>query len=82
MSISRIQKATRYPDRCLAGHPLQSTSSYLIPLVEITPSERTAPEAASWILRRRPYRLSSRSCKGQIVGISDAGLRPRVSPST
>ncbi len=43
LSISRIQEATRYPDRCLAGHPYNPP--HLIPLVEIAPGEKTAKEA-------------------------------------
>jgi 3-hydroxypropionate dehydrogenase (NADP+) len=43
LSISRIQKAARYPDRCLAGHPYNPP--HLIPLVEIAPGEKTTPEA-------------------------------------
>lgn len=43
LSISRIQTATRYPDRCLAGHPYNPP--HLIPLIEIAPGTHTAPEA-------------------------------------
>jgi 3-hydroxyacyl-CoA dehydrogenase len=43
LSISRIQQAARYPDRCLAGHPYNPP--HLIPLVEIAPGNQTAPEA-------------------------------------
>jgi carnitine 3-dehydrogenase len=43
LSISRIQTVTRYPDRCLAGHPYNPP--HLIPLIEIAPGTRTAPEA-------------------------------------
>lgn len=43
LSISRIQKATRHPDRCLAGHPFNPP--HLIPLVEVAPGEQTAVEA-------------------------------------
>jgi len=42
LSISRIQKAARYPDRCLAGHPYNPP--HLIPLVEIAPGEKTTFE--------------------------------------
>jgi carnitine 3-dehydrogenase len=42
LSISRIQEAARYPDRCLAGHPYNPP--HLIPLVEIAPGEKTAKE--------------------------------------
>jgi 3-hydroxyacyl-CoA dehydrogenase len=42
LSITRIQEATRYPDRCLAGHPYNPP--HLIPLVEIAPGEKTAKE--------------------------------------
>jgi len=43
LSISRIQTAARYPERCLAGHPYNPP--HLIPLVEIAPGLNTAPEA-------------------------------------
>lgn len=43
LSISRIQRAARYPDRCLAGHPYNPP--HLIPLVEIAPGEKTTKEA-------------------------------------
>ncbi len=43
LSISRIQRAARYPDRCLAGHPYNPP--HLIPLVEIAPGEKTTHEA-------------------------------------
>ncbi len=43
LSISRMQTAARYPERCLAGHPYNPP--HLIPLVEIAPGEHTAPEA-------------------------------------
>ena len=42
LSISRIQRAARYPDRCLAGHPYNPP--HLIPLVEIAPGEKTTLE--------------------------------------
>jgi carnitine 3-dehydrogenase len=42
LSISRIQEAARYPDRCLAGHPYNPP--HLIPLVELAPGEKTAKE--------------------------------------
>jgi carnitine 3-dehydrogenase len=42
LSISRIQRAVRYPDRCLAGHPYNPP--HLIPLVEIAPGEKTTYE--------------------------------------
>ncbi len=42
LSISRIQQAARYPDRCLAGHPYNPP--HLIPLVELAPGEKTAKE--------------------------------------
>ena len=43
LSINRIQRAARYPDRCLAGHPYNPP--HLIPLVEIAPGEKTTPKA-------------------------------------
>jgi 3-hydroxyacyl-CoA dehydrogenase len=43
LSISRIQSAARYPERCLAGHPYNPP--HLIPLVEIAPGEKTSKEA-------------------------------------
>ena len=43
LSISRIQAAVRFPDRCLAGHPYNPP--HLIPLVEIAPGGQTAPQA-------------------------------------
>ena len=43
LSISRIQSAARYPERCLAGHPYNPP--HLIPLVEIAPGEKTTREA-------------------------------------
>jgi len=42
LSISRIQEAARYPDRCLAGHPYNPP--HLIPLVELAPGEKTEKE--------------------------------------
>ena len=43
LSISRIQTAARYPERCLAGHPYNPP--HLIPLVEVAPGEKTSPAA-------------------------------------
>jgi 3-hydroxypropionate dehydrogenase (NADP+) len=43
ISISKIQSATRRPERCLAGHPYNPP--HLIPLVEIAPGEDTSAEA-------------------------------------
>jgi carnitine 3-dehydrogenase len=43
LSITRIQSAARHPQRCLAGHPYNPP--HLIPLVEIVPGERTAPQS-------------------------------------
>ena len=42
LSISQIQTAARYPDRCVAGHPYNPP--HLIPLVEIAPGEKTSRE--------------------------------------
>ena len=42
LSIGRIQEATRYPERCLAGHPYNPP--HLIPLVELAPGEKTVKE--------------------------------------
>lgn len=41
--MTEIQKVTRHPERCLIAHPINPV--YLIPLVELVPGERTAPEA-------------------------------------
>lgn len=43
LSISRIQTAAQYLDRCLAGHPYNPP--HLIPLVEVAPGKHTASEA-------------------------------------
>jgi carnitine 3-dehydrogenase len=43
LSISQIQSETQHPERCLAGHPYNPP--HIIPLIEIAPGERTAPEA-------------------------------------
>ncbi|MCK4741229.1 MAG: hypothetical protein KAS80_02995 [Anaerolineales bacterium] len=43
LSISKIQTATTYPERCLAGHPYNPP--HLIPIVEIAPGELTDPQA-------------------------------------
>jgi len=42
LSISRIQTVTRYPGRCVAGHPYNPP--HLIPLVEVAPGDKTSPE--------------------------------------
>jgi carnitine 3-dehydrogenase len=57
LSISRIQTAARYPDRCLAGHPYNPP--HLIPLVEIAPGTHTAPEAVE--TARRFYEIMGRA---------------------
>ena len=42
--MTEIQKgAERYPERCVVAHPYNP--SYLIPLVEVCPGEKTSPEA-------------------------------------
>lgn len=43
LSISKIQTATTYPERCLSGHPYNPP--HLIPVVEIAPGELTDPLA-------------------------------------
>ena len=52
LSISRIQKAARYADRCIAGHPYNPP--HLVPLVEIAPGEDTS--TASIETARRFYK--------------------------
>ncbi|MBT8339772.1 MAG: hypothetical protein KJP07_07140 [Desulfatitalea sp.] len=42
LSISKIQIATRFPDRCVAGHPYNPP--HLIPLVEVAPGKRTSQD--------------------------------------
>jgi carnitine 3-dehydrogenase len=41
--ISKIQAATKSPERCLSGHPYNPP--HLIPIVEIAPGEQTDPQA-------------------------------------
>lgn len=41
--MTEIQKDAKHPERCLIAHPINPV--YLIPLVELVPGERTAPEA-------------------------------------
>jgi carnitine 3-dehydrogenase len=43
LSITQMQSATQYPERCLAGHPYNPP--HLIPLVEIAPGNQTSPDA-------------------------------------
>ena len=43
LSISQMQSATQYPERCLAGHPYNPP--HLIPLIEIAPGNQTSPNA-------------------------------------
>jgi 3-hydroxypropionate dehydrogenase (NADP+) len=45
LSISKIQTATKNPERCLSGHPYNPP--HLIPIVEIAPGEATDVEAIS-----------------------------------
>jgi carnitine 3-dehydrogenase len=45
LSISRIQTAARYPQRCVAGHPYNPP--HLIPLVEVAPGEKTSTETVA-----------------------------------
>jgi 3-hydroxypropionate dehydrogenase (NADP+) len=40
--MSEIQKATTHPERCVLAHPYNPP--HLIPVVEVTPGEQTAPE--------------------------------------
>ena len=40
--MTRVQEKTAYPGRCLIAHPFNPP--HLIPLVEIVPGEKTAPE--------------------------------------
>ncbi len=43
LMMSEIQKAAkRYPERCIVAHPWNP--SYLVPLVELSPGDRTSPE--------------------------------------
>jgi 3-hydroxypropionate dehydrogenase (NADP+) len=43
LMMSEIQKAAkRYPERCIVAHPWNP--SYLVPLVELSPGNRTSPE--------------------------------------
>lgn len=43
LSISKIQTATTFPERCLSGHPYNPP--HLIPIVEIAPGGQTDPQA-------------------------------------
>lgn len=43
LSITKIQTATNFPERCLSGHPYNPP--HLIPIVEIAPGELTDPQA-------------------------------------
>lgn len=43
LSISKMQSDTRFPDRCLAGHPYNPP--HIMPLIEIAFGERTVTEA-------------------------------------
>lgn len=43
LSISQMQSATQYPERCLAGHPYNPP--HIIPLIEIAPGNQTSPNA-------------------------------------
>lgn len=45
LSISRIQTAARYPERCVAGHPYNPP--HLIPLVEVAPGAKTSAETVA-----------------------------------
>lgn len=40
--MTEIQKATRYPNRCIVSHPFNPP--HIIPLVQIVPGERTSDE--------------------------------------
>ena len=43
LMMSEIQKATKHhPERCIVAHPWNP--SYLVPLVELSPGEKTSPE--------------------------------------
>jgi 3-hydroxyacyl-CoA dehydrogenase len=77
LSISRIQEATRYPDRCLAGHPYNPP--HLIPLVELAPGEKTAKETVE--AARRFYEgvgktpvILSRAVPGYLANRMSAAL--------
>ncbi|OGL60225.1 MAG: hypothetical protein A3J27_08910 [Candidatus Tectomicrobia bacterium RIFCSPLOWO2_12_FULL_69_37] len=53
LRISDIARGTRRPERCIATH--NYTPPYLVPVVEVVPGERTAPEvveATCALLRR------------------------------
>lgn len=42
LSISKIQSAVQYPERCVAGHPYNPP--HLVPLVEVAPGKRTTAQ--------------------------------------
>ncbi len=77
LSISRIQEAARYPDRCLAGHPYNPP--HLIPLVELAPGEKTAKETVEAARRfyegvgKRPVILN-RAVPGYLANRMSAAL--------
>lgn len=77
LSISRIQRAARYPDRCLAGHPYNPP--HLIPLVEIAPGEKTTHktvQTARWFYKsvgKTPVVLS-REIPGYLANRMSAAL--------
>lgn len=77
LSISRIQEAARYPDRCLAGHPYNPP--HLIPLVELAPGEKTAKETVAAARRfyegvgKRPVILN-RAVPGYLANRMSAAL--------
>nr|WP_297457624.1 3-hydroxyacyl-CoA dehydrogenase NAD-binding domain-containing protein [uncultured Halomonas sp.] len=77
LKISDIQSACRYPQRCVAGHPINPPQ--LMPLVEVSGGDLSDEAAIDWAMRfytrlgKKPVRLR-RDIEGHIAGRLSAAL--------
>lgn len=77
LRISDIQKGARYPERYVAGHPINPP--HIMPLIEVSGGELTATDAVEWTMRfyawlgKKPVRLM-RDIEGHIAGRLSAAL--------
>lgn len=77
LRISDIQRGARYPERYVAGHPINPP--HIMPLIEVSGGALTAIDAVEWAMRfyawlgKKPVRLM-RDIEGHIAGRLSAAL--------
>ncbi|HET8790135.1 MAG TPA: 3-hydroxyacyl-CoA dehydrogenase NAD-binding domain-containing protein [Modicisalibacter sp.] len=77
LKISDIQAGCQYPERCIAGHPINPP--HLMPLVEVSGGDLSDEAAIDWAMRfytllgKKPVRLR-RDIEGHIAGRLSAAL--------